>query len=127
MKRNLLLGGVTLLLLGLGILGCMLLLHAPEGATAVITQDGRELYRIDLSAVDVPYTILLTGENGAENVILVEPGAISMQSASCPDGLCMQRGALTGSGLPIVCLPHHIVIQIEEEHHGESEIDAQVY
>lgn len=127
MKRNLLLGGITLLLLGLGILGCMLILNAENGTTAVITQDERELYRIDLADIEAPYTLIINGENGEENVIFIEQNAISMQSASCPDGLCVQRGKLTGSGLPIVCLPNHIIIQIEEEHHGGSEIDAQVY
>ncbi len=127
MKRNLILGGMTLLLLGLGVLGCILIGNAQSGTTAVITQNGQVLYRIDLTAAASPYTILLTGENGEENVILIEPNAVSMQSANCPDGLCVQRGRITGSGLPIVCLPNHIMIQIEEEPHGGSEIDAQVY
>lgn len=125
MKRNLILGCITAALLLAGILGCLAIRHHASGTIAVIRQDGEEVRRIDLSAVTEAYTILLTGENGEENIIFVEPGAISMQHASCPDGLCTRMPRLTGQGIPIVCLPHHIVIEVTG---GEtSGIDIQAY
>ncbi len=127
MKQTLLLGAITLLLLVLGICGCILVMGRQDGKTAVIYQNGQEIQRIDLAAITEPYTITLHGENGAENVILAEHGAISMQSASCPDGLCVQRGTITGSGLPIVCLPNHIMIEIEGGTDSDAEIDIWAY
>lgn len=124
MKQNLILTGIVLLLLGAGILGCFLI-AGNSGTTAVIYQDGQELQRVDLSAVETPYTITVHGENGEENVILIEPGAISMQTASCPDQLCVQRGDVSGGGLPIVCLPNHVVIEITGA--VESDIDVIAY
>lgn len=125
MKRNLILAGITLLLLGIGLLGCFLLLHKEQGTVAVITQNGREIHRIDLSRVEESYTIILTNAEGGENCILVEPGSISMQAASCPDHLCIQTGAISQSGLPVVCLPNHIIIEIQGAASGDT--DVRVY
>lgn len=127
MKRNLILGGITLLLLALGILGCIFLQQRQEGTIAVIRQDGKEIQRIDLSKVTESYTIPLHGAQGEENVILVEPGAISMQTANCPDGLCLEMGALTSKGLPIVCLPNHIIIEIIGENETDPKYDIRTY
>lgn len=87
------------------------------GTTAVISKDGQELYRIDLSAVTESYEIPLDG-----NTILVEHGQISMQSATCPDKLCVHQGILRTNGR-IVCLPHRVLIEIE---HGKNAPDAKV-
>ena len=80
--------------------------HFINRQTAVITQDGKEICRVDLSRVTESYTIPLDG-----NTILVEPGAISMQSATCPDKLCMKQGTLHSVGR-IVCLPNRVVIEM---------------
>ena len=42
----------------------------------------------------------------------VEPGAISVTEADCPDGICVRQGKLTTAGVPIVCMPHRLVIEI---------------
>ena len=76
---------------------------------AVIYKDGNEVCRVDLSRVQESYTIPLDG-----NTILVEPGAISMQSANCPDGLCMRQGTLHSVGR-IVCLPNRVMIEMESD------------
>ena len=87
-------------------------LLAPKGATAVIYIDGEEYKRIDLSTAGKPYEITIETEFGS-NTVLVEPGAISVSSADCPDKICVHQGRLTHAGVPIICMPHRIVIQIE--------------
>ena len=83
-----------------------LLLFIPKGQVAVIYENEKEVCRVDLSRVTESYTIPLTG-----NVVLVEPGSISMQSATCPDKLCIRQGTLHSVG-KIVCLPNRVVIEM---------------
>ena len=83
-----------------------LLLFRSGSQTAVIYENNKEVCRVDLSRVTESYTIPLAG-----NTILVEPGSISMQSATCPDKLCIQQGTLHTIGR-IVCLPNRVVIEM---------------
>ncbi len=126
MKRNLILSGITLVLLFAGVLGCFAVRQNSSGTIAVITQNGEVIKRIDLTSVTEATTITLQGENGEMNVILLENGSISMQSANCPDGRCTRMAPLTGQGVPIVCLPHHIVIEVIGNGQ-DSGIDIQAY
>ena len=82
-----------------------------EGTTAVVSREGRELYRIDLPAVTEPYRIELDGDYCA--TLLVEHGAIRFEQADCPDQLCVRTGRLTRAGEAAVCLPAEITVQIE--------------
>ncbi len=118
MKNGMILGAIVFLLLAAGIWGCFLVSRNRAGTWAVIYQDNTEVQRIDLSEVKEPYIITLTGQDGRENCILVEPDGISMQSAECPDKICVQTGKIHDSGKPIVCLPNRIVIEILPEGEG---------
>lgn len=91
-------------------IGVIVLLNIlPGGHTAVVYKDGEEIARIRLDSVTESYTIPLDG-----NTILVEPGKICMQSADCPDKLCIHQGTLTTQGR-IVCLPNRVLIEMERE------------
>lgn len=105
-------------LLLLGALGAVLLKNLPTGTVAVISVDGEEYERIDLSAVKEPYDIEINTEFGS-NTVHVEPGAISVIQASCPDHVCMKQGKLTEGGMPIICMPNRLIISI-----GGSGIDG---
>ena len=83
-----------------------------DGTVAVISVDGEELDRIDLSRVKESYDIEIDTGYG-RNVVHVEPGAISVTEADCPDKICVAMGRLQGSGIPIICMPHHLIIAIE--------------
>ena len=82
-----------------------------EGTVAVISVDGEVLERIDLSKVRKPYDMDISTEYG-HNTVHVEKDAISVSEADCPDKVCVYQGRLTGSGIPIICMPHRLVIEI---------------
>ena len=90
----------------------LILSLAPSGDTAVIYLDGEEYGRIDLAKVKEEYTFTISTAYGS-NTVLVEHGAISVTSADCPDLICVHQGRLTQAGVPIICMPHRLVIMIE--------------
>lgn len=51
----------------------------------------------------------------------IEEHKIRMLEAECPDHICMDMGWLD-SGMPIVCLPNHLVIQFTDKSSGIDSI-----
>lgn len=118
---------ITLTILVFAIIGSYMVLHHKVAhKTAIITQDNKTLYTIDLDNVKEPYTLKIHGKDDLWNCVLVEKGQIQIKSASCPDMLCVKQGAISNGTLPIVCLPNHVQIKIVDTEE-ETEIDAQVY
>lgn len=74
--------------------------------TAKIYKDGKLIRTVDLTTVTNPFTIDIDGKN----TVCVEKGRIYMKDAKCPDKLCIK----SGSNYPIVCLPHKVVITVDE-------------
>lgn len=46
------------------------------------------------------------------NVVKIENGKVFMESANCPDQICVQQKPVDGSGRDIVCLPNKVVIRV---------------
>ena len=95
--------------------------HAPAGL-AHIYQNGSLTETVNLVEVSEPYTINIIGGTGF-NVIEAERGRIRMLEANCPDGICVRQGWVSGGMIPIVCLPHRVVITLEGV---DTDIDAVV-
>lgn len=79
--------------------------------TAIVEQDGRELMRIDLSAVTQPETIDLGGEYHIS--LLASPGSIRFVASDCPDQICVRTGELSRPGQSAVCLPARVSVRLE--------------
>lgn len=73
---------------------------------AEILVDGTPIKTIDLS-VDQSFTV--EGVGGF-NRIVVEHGSIRVAEADCKGNDCVKSGARS-SGVPIICLPHRVVIR----------------
>lgn len=84
---------------------------------ASVYQDGALLERVDLNAIALPYTERIEFPGGGYNIIEFSPGGVEVIEADCPDLICVHRGRVTKSGLPIVCMPHRLTIEIEGEHY----------
>ena len=81
--------------------------------TARITRDGMLLEEIALEKVDEPYSFTLEDGSGS-NTVQVEKGRIRISEADCPDQVCVNQGWISGGAVPIVCLPHRLMIEIVE-------------
>lgn len=93
---------------------CFLLLRhcGKSGTVANIYVDGELYEKIDLDAVAVAYDIEIETKFGY-NKIHVTNGAISVVESDCRDHICMEQGEIDSEAVPIVCLPHRLVIEIE--------------
>ena len=110
---------IALSALLLALLSLWLLRGRGSGVVQVI-RDGEVLREIDLNHVTAPYRFTVEAPGGGSNTVLVEPGRIRVIEADCPDGLCVDQGWLTDRGLPLVCLPHHLMIAPRDR----GEVDA---
>ena len=80
---------------------------------AKVFQDGKEIYSLDLSQITEPYTYEVIGAHGERNLLLIEPGQISMKEANCPDQPCVHTEAIHSGWLPIICLPNRFTVHIQ--------------
>ena len=91
-----------------------------RASVARITRDGVLLEEIDLTKTQAPFSFLLEDGRG-RNLISVEQGRIRVSEADCPDQICVDQGWISDGTVPIVCLPHRLMIQIEG---GEEGLDG---
>lgn len=82
------------------------------GTIADIYLDGELYEKIDLNGVAVPYDIRIESEYGY-NVVHVEHGGISVSEADYRDHIRMHQGVISTDSVPIICMPHRLVIEIE--------------
>ncbi|MCR4637862.1 NusG domain II-containing protein [Ruminococcus sp.] len=78
-----------------------------------IVQNNKIIYRLDLSKEE-NRTIRVKSSDGGWNDIKIENGEISIIDADCPDKTCVKTGILRSESVPIVCLPHKLVIRFAD-------------
>ncbi len=86
---------------------------AKESVWVEIVQDNKVLYKLDLSA-EPDRIIRISSPGGGWNEVKIEDGKISVSDADCPDRTCVKNGILRYEYLPIICLPHKLVVQFCE-------------
>ena len=87
--------------------------------TAVITVNGEEIQRIDLSsAVDETFTL----DTYPKVTLEIEDSKIRFINSLCPDSTCEKSGFLSKPGDTAACVPAKTVVTIEGS--KQSNIDA---
>ena len=92
MKKKNILWALLFAVIVLGGVLLYLYLGKGEGTVAVVSVDGEVLERIDLSKVREEYDLDVATEFG-RNIVHVEPGAVSVTHADCPDHICVSPDA----------------------------------
>ena len=102
-----------LLLAAVGASAAFILLGNKETNSPIarITRDGVLLEEIERDKVTGPYSFTLKDGSGT-NTVLVEKGRIRISEADCPDQICVNQGYISDGTVPIVCLPHKLIIEI---------------
>lgn len=88
------------------------------GSIANVYVDGQCVYSVDLSLVTAPFTKEIAFDEGRGSTVSVESGRICISAADCPDQVCVRTGWISDSAAPIVCLPHRLLVRIEENAAG---------
>ena len=86
-----------------------------SGGYAVIYVENKEYKRLPLSE---DTTLNINGKN----TVTVKDGQVFMESADCPDQLCVHQKPLKLSGRDIVCLPNRVTVRVI----AEKEVDGMV-
>ena len=98
------------------------ILYAKGGDVVQVSVDGRVVKELPLS-VDTEYVI--EGIENGENVLVIKDGLCYMESADCPDKLCMKQGKVEKTDQTIICLPHKIWVSIKGKKSGEIDSIAK--
>ena len=80
--------------------------------TVEIIRNGVVLYEVDLKE---DREIRIPSEDGGYNLIQIRDGTVCVSEADCHDQTCVRMGALKSDYLPIVCLPHKLIVRFAEE------------
>lgn len=81
------------------------------GFTAVVSLDGEIYKSIPLSDKEESLTI---ETKYGKNILKFHDGGVEMIDADCPDKLCKGFGFASKPDDMIVCLPHHLLVEIIE-------------
>ena len=88
--------------------------NTDDGHIANVYVDGKVVFSVDLDKVETPYEKEIATDYG-KNVLLIEKNKIRVIDADCDGKECVNTGYIADSSMPIVCLPHHLVVKIEKE------------
>ena len=87
---------------------------APAGEALTFSNGVLVMYDdLATTRMSYSYTVAADADGTFYNVISVERGRIRVSEANCPDKACVRQGWLSGGVMPIVCLPHRLVIRLE--------------
>ncbi|MBQ3264227.1 MAG: NusG domain II-containing protein [Ruminococcus sp.] len=95
-----------------GIIGSVIVLTAPQKSTVRIVSDGTVVDTVDLrTAQDRTFDVTYEGH---VNTVEIKDHRIRIKDADCPDRTCVNMGWLSSASMPIVCLPHRLVIEFTD-------------
>ena len=101
------------------ILLAVVLLASPEsfsqwksGPAAVVQYNGEIIHRLPLNRET---SVVVGDRDGDYNIVTVKDGKVSVTEANCPDQICVYIGQISTVEEVIACLPHGMIVYIEEE------------
>lgn len=98
-----------------------LLLLRGEGSTVTVEVD-RQIIGTYSLAID--RVVDIATDDGEMNRLVIRDGKAFMESATCPDGVCVSHRPISREGETIVCLPHKVVVTVNGGNENEPDVIA---
>ena len=111
---------IAAVLFAAGIIASVIIMNAPKKNNVQIKSGGKVLYTLDLSQ-EADRTFEIKTDSGG-NTVEIKDGKIRVKDADCPDKTCVRMGWLDSAAMPIVCLPHDLVIAFTDADGGVDAI-----
>jgi hypothetical protein len=102
---------IVLIVLIAGLLMLWISLSRKEGQKVVISVDTEVVKELSLNK-DQEYLVEL--DNGGWNRVIIQDGICWVEEANCPTQDCVSMGQISMTGQSIICLPHKVLVQIQE-------------
>ncbi len=123
MRKGDLLVLVVTMLIGISFIYNYFFQDQELGNIAVLEIDGEVVEKFSLDGEIKQYRV----ETAAGfNTLAFEDGKVRVIEADCPDRLCVNFGWAQQVGQTIVCLPHKVIIRIENKA-ADYELDGVAY
>ena len=107
---------IIAVILAAGIAGSIFALTSSSRGTVRVISAGKVIETIDLiSSDDRSFDI---EHDGHKNTVEIRDHRIRVSYADCPDQTCVHMGWLSSASMPIVCLPHQLVIEYADSSDG---------
>ena len=82
--------------------------------TAHIYLDGKLVESVDMETLKEPLEKVIRCGKGY-NTVRIDHDSVCVIDADCSGKDCVRSGKITQAGRPIACLPHHLLVIIQEE------------
>lgn len=89
------------------------------GDSVNITIDGKAYKSYSLKE-NVTEDIYSGKNNENLNRLIIRDGKAYMESATCPDGICVSHAPIFRDGESIVCLPNRVVVTVTTQKSGDD-------
>lgn len=105
---------ITVILFAAAVAAMFVFNRQADRKTVEIVQNGEVIYTLDLASEN-DRSFNIDSPDGGYNRVTISGGTICISDADCPDHTCIKTGVLRSETIPVVCLPHRLVIRFAEE------------
>ena len=102
---------IAALFLVFAVVGALFLIFGKKGDTVIVTVDKAVYGEYPLHRD----TTVEIRSQGSCNLLIIRDGCAFVESASCPDGICVSHKPISLDGESIICLPNKVVISVSSE------------
>ena len=116
-RNDIILIAVILLIAVIGLI--YLFNFRATGDTVKVTVDGK-VYGVYSLSKDITQDILTGKDDKQLNRLIIKDGKAYIETATCPDGLCVNHSPIFRDGESIICLPNKVVVSIITQNTSDS-------